>query len=374
MEKINSPLIHSQIRKIAVIGAGISSLSFINSIKKTDEVSIDLFERSRGVSGRAATRKSGNYIFDNGASYIFSSNKRVIDTLTKELPTDELTTINKWMFPFDKENNIDMDKIKAQSHNLLTKYTYKSGISTLGKLLYNNFKLSNLSMHYSINIDRIDQIEDEGQIKTEIFAGDKNYGPYDIVLFGMPSLNIAKILSKSKADYSDILTGLEQVKYKKIFSLAIAFEGTYDFDFYALINSDKQHPISWLSVENEKEGHVNEKNATMLIVQMSNKFSEENRENQEGAEELIIKEIKGLLPQLNDSKVLFSNLKFWGHALPENKICEKTIELMESKRLYVIGDSIVGKGRVDYAMITGIEIYNKLKNNFEGSSGSQAKY
>ena len=44
--------------------------------------------------------------------------------------------------------------------------------------------------------------------------------------------------------------------YKKIYSYAVAFDkkdiGDNLNEFYALVNTDRSHPISWVSIENEK--------------------------------------------------------------------------------------------------------------------------
>jgi renalase len=52
--------------KIAIIGAGVSGLTCAQELTKNTNLDICIFEKSRGVGGRTATRRSGDYRFDLG--------------------------------------------------------------------------------------------------------------------------------------------------------------------------------------------------------------------------------------------------------------------------------------------------------------------
>jgi predicted NAD/FAD-dependent oxidoreductase len=227
---------------------------------------------------------------------------------------------------------------------------------------------------FSLNVDKIIQINSENKISWEIISKEKKYGPYDCLIFGTPAYNIAKIMKNSFENNDDnqsnneLIKKLENVSYKKIYSLAISFEGIFNFPFYALINSDREHSISWISIENDKIGHVTKENQTVLIVQMNEEFSDKFSDTEINPNEVvldkIINEIKNLLPELINSKILYSYLKLWRLALPKNSIDLETIQKLAEKNLFVIGDSTVGKGRLDGAMLSGFELYDQLKANF----------
>ena len=57
-------------KQIALIGAGVSNLSFLHSLKAKDNIFPNIFERSKVISGRAATRKRNNFFFDNGENLL----------------------------------------------------------------------------------------------------------------------------------------------------------------------------------------------------------------------------------------------------------------------------------------------------------------
>jgi renalase len=59
-------------RTIAIIGAGISGLSVAYTLRTLKHLNVLLLEKSRGVSGRATTRRKDNFAFDHGANYFYS--------------------------------------------------------------------------------------------------------------------------------------------------------------------------------------------------------------------------------------------------------------------------------------------------------------
>ena len=54
-------------KRIAIIGAGLSGLVLARRLDEVAEVTI--FEKSRGVGGRMATRYADDYEFDHGAQF-----------------------------------------------------------------------------------------------------------------------------------------------------------------------------------------------------------------------------------------------------------------------------------------------------------------
>ena len=55
--------------RIAVVGAGMAGLACANELVRAD-AKVTVFERSRGLGGRLATRRQGDLAFDHGAQFI----------------------------------------------------------------------------------------------------------------------------------------------------------------------------------------------------------------------------------------------------------------------------------------------------------------
>lgn len=376
MDKISS----SNIKKIASIGCGVSNLSFLYSLPVNEKIYIDLFEKERKISGRASTRSKDGYTYDLGANYISSSHPMIPELLSNKLNSQDLITIDKWTYPFDKNNKISFEHTdETKQHNRLTKYNYKTGINTISNLLLSESK-SNFKINFSTQITKISSMENS---KWELFSSDnKSLGIYDYVVFGIPVPQILNILKNSEFNCisnedknflsKNLLEELNNIEYKSIYSLAVAFEPKIEFenDFYALINSDRENEISWISVENEKRGRISEdkKNSVMFIVQMSEKFSMECSNSNMSKDEInlrIVEKVKLLLPQLNkeDVKVSFMDSKLWKYALPKNRINEEIIQKLHKNNVFIIGDSLIGKGRVDGAILTGFELCEYFRKN-----------
>ncbi len=385
MERVANNTIRggSSIKKIALVGAGLSNLTFLYSLKRLDNVQVKLFERSKVLSGRAATRTRDEYYFDNGANYFNISDPKISQIILSELSTENLIEIKKWIFPFDKDFNINFDEALAESHNQKNKYTYKNGLRNLGDLLLKNSKVK-YEIQFSKNITKITQNAESRM--WGIYCEEEFLGEFDYIVFGAPAPNIARVLMNSlfsseneKEFFKNATEILLNNTYKKIFSLAIAYskkelqgggseaesEEFFFSKFFALINSDRKNPISWVCVENEKNrAYLDSKNDLLLIVQMSNEFSlvHQNSEK-EKVLKIILDNLFKLFPSLINKSAKFHDLKLWGHALPNGKLSESLIKDLAERNLFVIGDSAIGKGRVDEAMLTGVDLYEKLSVN-----------
>jgi predicted NAD/FAD-dependent oxidoreductase len=366
--------ISKTVKNIALIGAGVSNLTFLHSLNISDNVRVNIFERSKVISGRAATRKREEFFFDNGANYFNALDQKVEDIILNKLNKENLVTIKKWIFPFDKDFNIDYDMKKAEIHNNKTKYTYKKGINHLGELLLESIKVD-YDLKFSKNVTKIKQLDNKN---WQLFSEKEDLGNFEYIIFGIPSPNIARVLMNSdfieddKEFFEKSIDAFNDNTYNKTFSLSIALEKSEinyeEFSkFFALINSDRKNPISWVCLENEKnrgELDLYQKNI-VLIVQMSNEFSIAYQNTpKEEVLILIMKDFYKLFPTLKNIKINYSDLKLWGHSLPSVKLSDKIVEDFAKKNIFIIGDSLIGKGRVDGAMLTGLDLYEKLFPKF----------
>ncbi len=59
-------------KKIAVIGAGMAGITIARKLAQNNKVII--FDKARGIGGRMATRRIGDYHFDHGAQYFTAKN------------------------------------------------------------------------------------------------------------------------------------------------------------------------------------------------------------------------------------------------------------------------------------------------------------
>ena len=61
----------NNMRSVGIVGAGISALSCSSQlINQLANLEIRIFEKAKGLGGRAATRRVMDYTFDHGANYL----------------------------------------------------------------------------------------------------------------------------------------------------------------------------------------------------------------------------------------------------------------------------------------------------------------
>lgn len=391
-------------KRIALIGAGISNLTFINLLKKTKNLNlkVTLFERSEVIGGRVATRHRNDLFFDNGANYFDFTDKRIENLILNELNSEMLFKVQKPIFFFDANNNIITDQnlnSKPAYQNLFNyfnntnkpNYTYTTGLRTLPNLLLQNPQVKfsedfECEIKFSKNIFSIEpsfvsndnsNSVTRSNLKWTLFTKEQeNLGEYDKIIFGTPSLNIARILEQSaltllddkeKEFFIQAKKELSICTYKTIYSMAIAYDlnefpNMKQFnDFFGLVNVDNKHFISTVFVENEKNRKdIAEKNWIFFVVQFGENQKLKNLEfekDKKAFSQLARENLENLLPILKNKSVKYEDLKRWSFSFPNKKIEKKLLNEFSKRNLEVLGDSVCGIGKIDKAMLTAFDLY-----------------
>jgi hypothetical protein len=119
------------VEEIATIGAGVAGLAAAWSLARHGFAPVVL-EKSSSLSGRAASRGRGGVRFDDGANSFRLDNPANETLVRHALPTDDLVEISGDVWTFDVSGKLTPGNPK---HNAEAKYTYRNGISQLGRLL-----------------------------------------------------------------------------------------------------------------------------------------------------------------------------------------------------------------------------------------------
>lgn len=337
-----------------MIGGGLSNISFLYSLPLNCPYSINIFEKDDCFMGRAATYKSKDLIIDYGANYISTTEPVINDLLINKLPNEDLIKIDKWIWSFDEFNYINSN---TEIHNQTIKYSYTQGISNLVKNLFEKSIFKQEKVLFNTEITQLRKNNNS----WELITNGKSLGIYDYLITGIPIPQLIKILKNSEE--LELANKLNYIEYYSIYSLSLAFESDLIFPFYALINSDRKHSISWLSIENCKNDRIKTPNTICFVIQMSHSFTIETIKQNENEKQIINKilfELFKLIPVLEPLKISFSFLKLWENALPKTKIMDETLLFFEEKRIFINGDCLIGKGRLDGVILNGLNLYKKF--------------
>jgi len=77
--------------RIAVVGAGVAGMSCAAELARTD-ARVSVFERSRGLGGRLATRRERGATFDHGAQFVTARSRpfsRYMDVAARQMRSSE---------------------------------------------------------------------------------------------------------------------------------------------------------------------------------------------------------------------------------------------------------------------------------------------
>lgn len=341
---------------IAIIGAGLAGLTSGFYLKRAG-FNVTLFEKSRGLSGRAATRwydRAGGRVYvDHGANY-FREEGVAVPELLSILPTlgRELQDISRPVWTFDKDNNISEGD---PEQNTARKLTYPHGIAVLGKLIA---EAGSLDVQSETRIGRI--VHDLGNGQFTLFdIENADRGTYQQVVIAIPARQAADLIAVSVLPNVDLLAGaLGQATYRRCLSVILGYERSIrNRSYYALVNGDKAHEVSWVGWEHHKPGHV-PAGMSVLVVQMAGAYSLSHYEDDKAA--IIADAAQQVSALLNEdlNKPDFTDLQKWKFSQPDHTIDSQSINGVVPG-LHFAGDYLKG-GRVHLAAESGMEIAQSI--------------
>ncbi len=343
---------------LAIVGAGAAGLAAAYALREAP-VAVAVFEKSRGLSGRAATRRRetahGPWHYDHGANYVKAPAGSVARRLLHDaLPADGLTDIPKPVWTFDGAGRVRPGEPEREEEG---KWTYRQGISQLGKRLA---EAAGVRVRLETRIDRLER----GPEGWTLHAGDAAHGPFDAVLLTAPAAQSADLLAESRfgPDRRAVLVdGLRRATYRKQFSLLLAFDRALDRPggAYALLNADREHPVAWAAFESCKLGHV-PAGCELVVAQMAPGWT---RDHYADGPAVLVRaarsSLAGLLGDLPEP--LWADRQRWRYALPDHAADAEALAVGQAAGLFFAGDFVGGSGRVHRALESGVEAAARIR-------------
>lgn len=345
--------------RIAVIGAGLSGLAAAFRLSETDH-EIVVFEKSKGYSGRAASRFRNGCRYDHGANYFKLNCNEVARLLFEDLPTDDLCRILGDVCPFDRNGRISPGDPEL---NAGTKWNYRGGISTLGKLIV---EVGRLQVRRETRITGL-QHHEAGWSLTD--GEGRDQGVYDAVLLTTPAPQTVELLESARGGediLSQLTDELRRARYHSQFSVILNYSGNHTLpgNAYALINSDREHVIAWLSHENRKAGRVPE-GETLFIAQMAPAWTQDwYHEPAATIIEAADEAVRSLLPGLELRRPRWADSQRWRYAHPHSAASLEAMKEGSGIGLFFAGDAFIGKGRIPRTIETGLAAAKHLQRYF----------
>lgn len=331
---------------LAIVGAGCSALAAAHRLS-AGGYHVTLFEKDQEVGGRAATRRQAGFIYDHGAQYIKQGSLSSVPLVTERFRTPDLLDIKEPVWTFDAQNQIHEGD---PAQNAEPKWSYSSGLAAFPHRM-----AEGLAIRLECPVAAL-QYDAHGW--TLFDAGGSSLGRFDRVLISIPSPQAVELILQSQVPESlrtAIVSHLSQANYNSLLSVMLGFQpAPAPRPFYALVNTDKAHAISWLAWEHLKSSERVPPGYGLLIAQMSPPYS---RSNWNTPPTELYADVLARISKLLDEQLpppIFSDLQRWRYALPSSQADATSLFATTLPfGLAFCGDAFVG-GRVHLALEHGI--------------------
>jgi len=338
-------------KHFAIIGAGMAGITCARTLVQAGH-QVTVFEKSRGLGGRMATRDSAFGSFDHGAQYFTARDARFVQAMET---TPKLA--KRW-----SANNVQvLDELgHVKSVGLSKLESHWVGVPGMKSLVtgWATPLVSADRVHMQTRVMQIDADvlnAKQWQLHTEGLDGShKVFSGFDAVLMALPSVQADELLQKSKLA-APWIKQIEQVKVAPCWTLMLAFPqamqpgmNAFGPQWNAAIST--HHRIAWLARESSKPGREPIERWT---IQASPAWSQEHLHDEPNrAQAKLLKAFSEVTGIRAEPAHIDSQRWLYAKTL---KPLGKTHLWDGKKGLGVMGDWCLGH-RVEDAFVSGLEL------------------
>jgi len=314
--------------RVGIVGAGIAGIAAGRRLHQSG-VSVTLFEKSRGVGGRVATRRKDGFTWDIGATSVAMRGRSLDKVILDELSRDDLFVVTKPIFVHD-----DLHPQPGDGRTPVPRYAYRTGMTKLAKLL-----AEDLDIRFESPVERIERHHDRYTIHGEEF---------DRLVLTAPIPQTGLLLWAM-----DLRRAIAQVRYRTCLSVGLGFTAPLpETSYHALLDPSLRHPLSWLCLESVKVPDHAPAGSSSIMAQLGREFS---RLNYETPDDELVRIVCGYLTRLYGPAFAHpsaSTVMRWKYAQPESLIDFDTAN-PEGTTVLIAGDALSG-ARIEEAYETGL--------------------
>jgi predicted NAD/FAD-dependent oxidoreductase len=317
-----------EIKKVAIIGAGIAGLSCARELVSSG-ISVDIFEKSRGPSGRMSTRRTQDGSVDHGAQYFTARDGRFIQEVQNWIQAD-IASIWK------PKLKVYETGVWRESNSQEIRYVGTPNMNSPGKHL-----AKDLSIQYEATISNLDRRDGKWYLRCNE-NGDIT-ASYDFIVLAIPAPQ-ASALTKEIDERAFSTISSAQMKACWTMMAHLPNQATADFDA-AFIN---QEIISWIC----QNGSKPVRQGNIWTIHASPTWSQDHVElSKEDAQDELVKCLTRLGFNCQDAEI---SMHRWRYASGGLKNVIGFLALPDIG-LGLCGDWLNG-GRVEGAWLSGLEL------------------
>ena len=316
---------------VLIVGAGMSGLMAARTLQ-TRGLTVRLFESSRSVGGRLATRRIGaGGLADHGAQFFTVRGETLRQQVDEWLALD---LVYVWGTGWSDGS------VKRTAGDGHPRYATRGGMNKLAKHLAQNLEVM-------LNRLVTNVILSESGWLLEDSEGDRHEGAGLILTPPMPAT--LALLGRSRVNlHHEDIADLRRIRFGPCLCGIHQIEGEADLPEPGAVQ-DFQSDIYWVA-DNEAKGISK---STVVTSHASAKFS---RQNWDAPEADIVRELESAVwPHLRaGAKISHTQLKKWRYSVPLTTHPQECLLARDLPPLLFAGDAFGGRGRVEGAFMSGI--------------------
>jgi len=321
------------LKKIAVIGTGLSALSLAHHLPPLD---ITFFEKSWRPGGRLSTRRQESYEFDHGAHFLKEDHGMIG-------LTEFLQKIKAIKFA---ETDFCSNILHGQLIEKKTILIGQKGIESIPIKFHDFLKYPT---YFSTQIEKIENNQKEYFLRTK----EKIFGPFDYVFCCIPFEQSKNLLS-AFIDFKS----MPEVKFDSIWTVMLALNKRLGSPFQFGYHLTPE--ISFIMNQNFKHEFFNEE---CWVVNMRSEWTHKYYSIEPYVlEDYVSDQIKKAFK--SDAKVTFKKSHRWRYAYTKQsfkEISQRNFIQSIDKKLYALGDWCEGPSMQD-AWLAGKKLAKFFKD------------
>ena len=323
-------------KKIAIIGSGITGCTLAKYLSGQFEITI--FEKSRGIGGRLATRRNENFTFDHGVPFF--------EVKTNKFKSFLKSTVADGHLKIWKAKCLKVKKNITSKNLILNKKECKF----VGTPNMNSF-LKNLVKHIDVKLNcKITGVFKSNNLWHLNSTNNHVYGSFDWIVICTPAYQAFELFNEQNS----FMPKLKKIKMYSSYSLMLGFKKRLDLDFDIL---HTENDLVKNIIVNSNKPERNNHQLTSLVI--NTKFVSKKLCNSK--KKVFIKNILNIGSEMAKAdlhKYSISDLHFWKYA--EVKCTPKFDHLInKSISLGICGDWMMGNN-VESGFLSATSFIKKM--------------